>query len=323
MTISLVIASYNSAPFIREALESVFAQTRLPNEIVIVDDCSTDGTPDTINESAAEAPVPLRLIRRSQNSGGPVVPMNEGVEAAAGEIIALMDHDDVLMAGRLAWQCGLLERHPECPLVFGRSRCLLPDGSITDRYSPPLTEILGVPHRQVGDCEYVLDRVRCYEAMINHRNFATGASRMCLRKEAWKRIGGFDDRVGWDAELSAQCCRLGDIGFVNQVVNHHRLYGGNLGGNKLRSLRKRTEHRLRHIRSRILDADLSPASREIGPALAGLGWFEAKEGHLLRAIYRYGQSVRYGGKAMAAGMGILKAVPHSLRAVWRARQLKS
>ena len=60
MSISVVIPSYNASRFIRETLTSVFAQTRLPEEIVVVDDASSDGTPAIVRELVKSAPVPLR-----------------------------------------------------------------------------------------------------------------------------------------------------------------------------------------------------------------------------------------------------------------------
>ena len=83
MDISVVIPAFNSAAFIRETLESVFAQTQLPVEVIVVDDASSDDTPTIIKGLADKAPVPLRLIEMPRNSGSPAMPMNVGIEACA------------------------------------------------------------------------------------------------------------------------------------------------------------------------------------------------------------------------------------------------
>ena len=94
-TISVVIPTYNSGPYIDDALASIWKQTLLPDEIIVVDDRSSDGTPERVEALAKRSPVPLRVIRRETNSGFPGRPMNDGVAAANGELIAILDHDDV------------------------------------------------------------------------------------------------------------------------------------------------------------------------------------------------------------------------------------
>ncbi len=117
--VSVVIPAYNSSRFIRETLESVFAQTRLPIEIIVVDDASTDDTPAIVEAMAAESPVPLRLIRLPKNTGGPAIPMNVGIEAAKGDVIALLDHDDLMLPHKIATQMVVIEDNPDIELVMG------------------------------------------------------------------------------------------------------------------------------------------------------------------------------------------------------------
>ena len=93
-SVSVVIPTYNASPFIRETLASVFAQTRLPDEVIVVDDCSSDGTAALADSLVATAPVPLRIIRLPKNTGGPAAPTNAGIAEASGDIIATLDHDD-------------------------------------------------------------------------------------------------------------------------------------------------------------------------------------------------------------------------------------
>ena len=61
MTVSVVIPAYNTSRFMRGTLGSVFTQTRMPDEVIVVNDASTDGTPAIVREMAAGASVPLRL----------------------------------------------------------------------------------------------------------------------------------------------------------------------------------------------------------------------------------------------------------------------
>src|SRR5215212_4419893 len=92
--VTVVVTSFNRRPFVEECLQSLWKQTALPQEIIVVDDASTDGTADLVVELARHSPVRVRLIRRSSNSGGCAVPTDQGVEAVTTEFAALLDSDD-------------------------------------------------------------------------------------------------------------------------------------------------------------------------------------------------------------------------------------
>jgi glycosyltransferase involved in cell wall biosynthesis len=87
-TVSVVIPAYNAEAYLREALDSVFAQTRPPDEVVVVDDGSTDRT----SEVAASYGDRVRLLR--QPNRGEAAARNAGVLAARGALIAFLDADD-------------------------------------------------------------------------------------------------------------------------------------------------------------------------------------------------------------------------------------
>ncbi len=84
--VSVIIPTYNGSAFISEALESVWQQTHLPREIIVVDDASTDGTPELLRQLATRSLVPLRVIGLKDNCGGPAQRMNVGMTAATGEL---------------------------------------------------------------------------------------------------------------------------------------------------------------------------------------------------------------------------------------------
>lgn len=111
MKISVVLPTYNRAHVLERALRSVFDQTRGADEVIVVDDASTDDT------AAVVAGFPsARLIRQPRN-GGASRARNAGVREAAGDCIAFMDSDDAWDPGKLATQAEHLERHPDLALV--------------------------------------------------------------------------------------------------------------------------------------------------------------------------------------------------------------
>ncbi len=119
LPVSVVIPAYNGAPFIADAMRSVYFQTCLPREIIVVDDASTDRTILRVEQEVTRAPVPVRLIRLPRNSGGPAHPMNVGIQAARSPVIAVLDQDDVFLPQKIAGQVAVLTANPDVAFVFG------------------------------------------------------------------------------------------------------------------------------------------------------------------------------------------------------------
>lgn len=106
MTIGVVIPAYNSANYIRRAIDSVLAQTHQTDEIIVVDDGSTDDTATVVGGYGSR----VKLIR--QANAGASVARNTGIKAATSEWIAFLDSDDEWLPEKLELQVELLERNP-------------------------------------------------------------------------------------------------------------------------------------------------------------------------------------------------------------------
>jgi len=113
-TVSVIMPAYNVAPYVGAAIESVLAQTYGHLELIIVNDGSTDGTVDTIARHAGRD-ARIRVLNKA--NGGISSARNEGLRAARGELVALLDGDDVWDAGYLAAQLAILEGRPEIDIV--------------------------------------------------------------------------------------------------------------------------------------------------------------------------------------------------------------
>jgi lipopolysaccharide biosynthesis glycosyltransferase len=104
--ISVVIPTHNRKDLLVRALHSVFAQTLPPQEIIVVDDASSDGTGAAVAGLQAQSPVPLRYLC-SDTAGGAAAARNRGWRAAQAEVIAFLDDDDQWLAHKLEsqWSC--------------------------------------------------------------------------------------------------------------------------------------------------------------------------------------------------------------------------
>ena len=100
-TVSVVIPMYNAEEFIAECLESLLIQTFQAFEVIVVDDCSTDSSYETVESYAPKFGGRLRLTKTKKNSGGAAFPRNLGLELTRGEYVYFLDADDMLLGTAL------------------------------------------------------------------------------------------------------------------------------------------------------------------------------------------------------------------------------
>jgi glycosyltransferase involved in cell wall biosynthesis len=130
--ISVVTIVLDGERFLPEALDSVVAQTTPDWELVIVDDGSTDRTPEIADALAAREPERVRVVTHPGRANrGMSASRNLGVRESRGTYVTFLDHDDVMMPEKLREQAALLDDHPDAAVVVGPNllwRSWDPDG---------------------------------------------------------------------------------------------------------------------------------------------------------------------------------------------------
>jgi glycosyltransferase involved in cell wall biosynthesis len=212
--VTVIVAAYNGERFLKETLESLFAQEYHSFEVVFVDDGSDDGTGDIAQS------FPVRYLRQ-ENRGLPAA-RNAGLALASGDLIAFLDDDDLLPPRKLSVQVAYLDEHPRTGCVLGRQEWIF------EGVEPPkLTRdpIFG----EVGGIQLVT-------AMI--------------RRSVLDELGGFDPSYSYaeDRDLFIRMREHGvEIAVLPDVVLHKRLHGSNMTMHPpsthpmLRSLREKLE----------------------------------------------------------------------------------
>jgi glycosyltransferase involved in cell wall biosynthesis len=144
--VSVIMPAYNVAPYVGAAMTSVLDQTFSDLELVVVDDGSTDATPEVVAACAARDPR-VRVLHKP--NGGLSSARNHGLRAATGPLVALLDGDDMWSRAYLARQVRILEERPEIDIVTGNAWFLggpssgQPARPVPDpRPAPDLTSIL-------------------------------------------------------------------------------------------------------------------------------------------------------------------------------------
>ncbi|MCY4504865.1 MAG: glycosyltransferase family A protein, partial [Hyphomicrobiales bacterium] len=108
--ISVILATHNRAELLARALHSIAQQTHQNWELIVVDDGSSDTTPDLLKAHAAKEPR-LRIVR--QKNAGPAAARNAGIQAATADLIALQDDDDMSPPHRLETCAAAMRAHPQ------------------------------------------------------------------------------------------------------------------------------------------------------------------------------------------------------------------
>lgn len=119
--LSVVIPCYNAAAFLDDALRSVLTQSRVPDQVIVIDDGSQD---DSARIAQSHG---VSCIRQSNQ--GISAARNRGIDEACGDLIAFLDADDIWPRHSLAVRCEALERDPGIACVFGQTEQFAADAS--------------------------------------------------------------------------------------------------------------------------------------------------------------------------------------------------
>jgi hypothetical protein len=207
-SVSVVIAAYNEAETIRDALRSVLAQTVPPAEIVVVDDGSTD---DTARIVVREFPG-CRLI--AQANAGPAAARNRGIAASTGAWVAFLDADDAWAPRKLEWQLRSAAVEPTVDVWCGEAARVNADGGPIPESSPEPGggEVRPIPLRE----------------FLDHNPVAT--STVLIRRRALEALGGFDERFRGpeDYDLWLRAAARFRIGFLAAPLAFYRYRTGRL-----------------------------------------------------------------------------------------------
>jgi glycosyltransferase involved in cell wall biosynthesis len=293
-TISVVMPAYNAAEFIPEALETVLAQTRPAEEIVIVDDGSEDGTVAAV-ERYGDA---VKLVR--QENRGCAGAFNRAIQEASGDYVALCPADDLWEPRKLEWQAGALVAHPEIDVSFGHA---ITFGLMEEDYHPP----------QAG----ILDTDDFRRAMFTRNRIADPTA--VVRRSLYERIGAYVLGPSEDYEFWLRALRAGAVfHYERRLLVRLRWHGGNLSGQALMQAEARYEYH-RHYAADLRDERLV---RDVLAAdMHFIGRAHMGRGELSEARTAFARSLSHRRTAKTALFRALLSVPGAhpaIRAAYRA-----
>jgi len=208
--VSVVILTFNRAKLLSQAIRSVLDQTFQDFEIIVIDDCSTDATGQTVKNFSDKR---IKYIRHEFNKGEGAG-RNNGIGIATGEYIAFLDDDDEWLPEKLRLQVACLD---QAPVEVGAVHCGRLD------IDPKTRAVLGTrSNEERGDIYWQLLK----------GNFLT-VSTMMLRAKCFELVGGFDESIpfGLDYDMWIRVSQQFRFECINQQLVKYAIHERTLTNN--------------------------------------------------------------------------------------------
>jgi len=206
MSVSAVLPVYNGGELVVEAIKSVYAQTVLPAEVIVVDDGSTDDTPSILSQFQGRPG--FRSVRKPQ--GGPASARNVGVDQATGEYIAFLEHDDLWRPQKLERQ--LADFDPAWGMSFTAYEMTTGTQSSVERHETWDPDAQAVVSLLARSCA------------------VRPPSSVLIRRDALQRVGPFENVVpfGDDWLMWLRFAAAGNhVGYLPEPLTEYRWHGNN------------------------------------------------------------------------------------------------
>lgn len=272
--VSVVVPSYNHAPFIEQTLRSIFRQTHAPAELLVIDDGSTDNSPQIIERVLKDAPCPCALVVRANR--GLTATLNEGFARTSGtRFFAYLGSDDLWLPEFLAARVALLAARPRAVLAYGHAYSIDEHARIIDCTTDWARYVDGDVRRMLLSVLAPLSPTVVYrrDALARHR---------------WNEQARLEDY-----ELYLRLSAEGEFAFDPRILSAWRQHGYNTSSNLALMLDERLKAQAR-------------AGAQLGLSAAELARYQA------RARFRSAQELlRQGHKLTALKLFLthLRGVP--------------
>ncbi|MGJ4947787.1 glycosyltransferase family 2 protein [Bradyrhizobium sp. HKCCYLS20291] len=217
-TVTLVVPNFNHAHYLPESLGSIASQTRAPDRVIIIDDCSTDDSVAVISRFLAERPH-WQLLRHDVNQGV-VRGQNEALAAAETDWIGFLGADDALHPTYLEKAMAQAARHSDAGLIFACCEIIGPDGHSGARKLRPIM----LP----ASSSMMLAPQDVRRILGFGDNYFSGTTSL-YRRAALQALGGFDAELGSfsDAFLARRLALTHGCYFIAEALGYWRIHGQN------------------------------------------------------------------------------------------------
>jgi glycosyltransferase involved in cell wall biosynthesis len=206
--VSVIIPCYNSSAFVSATIDSVLRQTVPVDDIIAVDDGSTDSTMEVLSRYGSR----IRIVARAHQGGhGPAAPRNAGLDVCRGQHVAFLDHDDVWRPTKIERQLNVLRAREDVGLVFTACDAFALDGRTLFRFPPPSKAALdALPESLLLDC------------------FIASPSSVMVRRSVLDRVGRFDEKLcaADDHDMWIRLAEMAQLAYIDEPLTLYRVHPG-------------------------------------------------------------------------------------------------
>ena len=276
MKISAIIPAYNSQDYILDAIHSIQNQTHPVDEIIVIDDGSTDNTQQTLENQTSG----IKYIK--QKNQGPSAARNTGIKAAQGDWIAFLDADDQWTPNKIEKQLIALKHSPELHLIAG-------DMQEIDINNELITQSVLAKHKQLKQFQsnQSLPIRNALAELVNKNFIPTGT--VLAKRSTLIEAGLFNAAIhfGEDLELWAKIASKHAITCLPEILMLRRLHGQNATTSTMPMLRDlvKVMQSIRQYSNDILVTQNINADKLVANAWANLGY-----GYFMNEDYQQAKS---------------------------------
>lgn len=293
--VTFVVPCYNYGRYVVQALESLLAQTVRELEIIVVDDASTDNTPEVLTRYQAHPQI--KLLRHERNLGH-IATYNEALALARGSYVAIMSADDYCLEhDAVARQLALFQAHPSIGMVYSAYRMVAGDKLLS-------TEAV-FPHQGF---RHGLDE---FHSLI-WGNYILHSGTL-LRREVQEELGPYDaglpQSADWDQWL--RTCARHDVGYIPEPLYAYRIHLSNMQAKGIPPEQQLVQN------VRTLERGFAAL-----PENAPVGIIQCKAAAMNHALLQTAWFDLFHGRRMRVLRGLSCALRHQA-ALWRGRELWS
>lgn len=229
LRLSVVLCTYNGLPYLPAQLDSLLSQSLLPDEIIVADDASADGSVDVLRAFVVQCQaigIEAKLQCNSANVGY-VANFSAALQLATGDVLFLCDQDDVWRQDKLALMCERFAADPALLLLHS-------DARLVDARGDSLHCSLFDALQMTAGEKHAIHAGRAFDVVMR-RSFVTGAT-AALRREVLAMA--LPVAQGWihDEWIAAVSAAIGRVDFIDMPLIHYRQHGGNQIGMRKRTL---------------------------------------------------------------------------------------
>ncbi len=294
--VSAIVPVYNGERYLRQAVESALTQNYPNVEVIVVDDGSTDESGEIANQLAKEFPQQVRTVH--QANSGLVGARNTAIAHATGELLALLDSDDIWLPNHISESVAVFEKERAVGLVHANIILINGDG-----------DVLNAPTNR----RWSTNQQEAWQ-QIFLRNEHVSCATAVFRRSVIDRVGAFDsdfNRLGCeDRDMWLRISEVSNVHYIDAVHAKYRIHESNMSKSidKMHQARMKLIHKhgSENMKGKVIRQAYAAVWRESSESYMGIGDFRRSATSAIRAVHSNPSDIRNWKQLAKVGQGPIK-----------------